>query len=377
MREQAMNGARAIETVAVIGAGSGGFGLLANLGTQGLRLRLHDRDDERLRAIRERGGLEIEHGARAFAPIERVSTDLAESVSGADLIAVCTGGNGQAAFAHAVAPLLTDGQILLLIQGNTGGALIVRQELVRGGCRARIDVAEMDTYPYGVGRPAPARADLRFSKRWNQIAAFPGKRSADVFARVGSLFPQAVLAQTIASTSFTNMNAAFHVANCVANAGRIESGAPFSFYGEGVTPAVARLYEALDAERLAVAAALGAQIPSIPDWIERAFGPREATLAETFHTLTYAPGGPYRNSPSPAAFTHNYVAEDVPTGLMPMAALGKAAGVATPAIESIVRLACILAGRDFAAEARTIERLGLAEQDAGQIRATLANGFVE
>ena len=48
-----------------------------------------------------------------------------------------------------------------------------------------------------------------------------------------------------------------HVANCVANAGRIESGDSYKFYAEGVTPAVARLYEAISAERVAVAAALG------------------------------------------------------------------------------------------------------------------------
>jgi opine dehydrogenase len=357
----------------VVGAGSGGFGLIANLGASGYRLRLIDRDETQLRAIRDRGGLDIAGGARSFAPIE-CSTDLAVSVRGADLIIVCTGGNGQEAFARDVAPLLEDGQTLLLIQGNTGGALVVRRALTAGGCRAVVDIAEMDTYPYGVGRPEPARAELRFAKRWNQIAAFPGDRSEDVFARLGPLFPQAVCAPTIASTSFTNMNGAFHVANSIANAGRIESETPFLFYGEGVTPAVARLYEALDAERLAVAAALGAQILSIPDWIERAFGFREATLAETFRSLTYAPDGPYRNSPSPSSFAHNYIAEDVPTGLMPMAELGKAAGVPTPTIDAIILLACTLAGRDFAAEARTLQRMGLAGQDAAGIRETLQHG---
>ena len=364
-----------VETAAIIGAGFGGIGLLANLGAQGLRLRLHDRDAERLRPFHERGGLEVGGGAREFAPIERVSSDLAESIAGAELIVVCTGGNGHAGFARAVAPLLEDGQILLLVQGNTGGALLVRQELARGGCRAAVDVAEMDTYPYGFSRPAPTRAELRFSKKWNQIAAFPGSRSEAVFARVGPLVPQAVLAPTVASTSFTNMNAAFHVANCVVNAGRIESGTPFMFYGEGVTPAVAQLLTALDAERLAVAAALGAQIPSIPDWIACAFGPREATLSETFRTLTYASDGPYASTPSPASFAHAWITEDVPTGLMPMAALGQAAAVATPVIDAVIQLACTLAGRDFAAEARTLHRLGLAGQNAAQIRATLQNGF--
>lgn len=372
-----MGNAREITTVTVIGAGSGGFGLVANLGAAGYRIRLHDRDDGRLVAIRERGGVDIENGSRPFAAVELASTDLAASMDGADLIAVCTGGNHQAALARSLAPLLRDGQTILLVQGNTGGALVVRQEMQRGGCRAQVDVAEIDTYPYGVGRPEPARAQLRFSKRWNQIAAFPGNRGEAVFERLGPLFPQAVLAPTIISTSFTNMNGMFHVANSVANVGRIERGERFKFYGEGVTPAVANLYEAMDAERLATASALGAEVPTIPDWIDRAFGFREATLAETFQRLTYDPNGPYQQTPAPSSLEHNYVAEDVPTGLIPMRALGQAACVPTPALDAVIHLACVMAGRDFADEARTIERLGLAGRGAAQIQSILENGFTE
>ncbi len=365
----------AIETVTVIGAGSGGFGVMANLGDAGYRLRLHDRDENRLMPIRERGGLDLEQGTRSFAPVELVSTDLPACVAGTDLIVVCTGGNGQAAFARVVAPLLEDGQILLLIQGNTGGALIARQELNRGGCRATVDLAEMDTYPYGVGRPEPARAQLRMRKQWNQIAAFPGRHGDAVMTRLGPLFPRAVLVPTIAWTGFTNMNANFHVAVCVANVTRIERGESWKFYADGVTPAVARLYEALDAERLAVAAALGADVPSIPDWIERAFGFREPDLVQTFNRLTYDPAGPYQHTPAPSSLSHNYITEDVPTGLVPMSALGTAVGVPTPVLDSIILLASTLGGRDYEAEGRTIEQLGLAGQSREQIRSTLQDGF--
>ncbi len=48
---------------------------------------------------------------------------------GADLIIVVSGGNTQPTVARPLAPLLEDGQMILLIQGNTGGSLIVRREL--------------------------------------------------------------------------------------------------------------------------------------------------------------------------------------------------------------------------------------------------------
>src|SRR6476620_7478100 len=83
-------------------------------------------------------------------------------------------------------------------------------------------------------------------KRWLQVATFPGNRIVAVFPRLSPLFPQAVAAPNILYTGFTNANAMLHVANCVANAGRIESGESYKFYAEGVTPAVARLYEAIN-----------------------------------------------------------------------------------------------------------------------------------
>jgi opine dehydrogenase len=338
-------------------------------------MRLHDRDDSRLEAIRARGGIEIEGGPVTFVPIEVVTTDLAASVDGADLIAVCTGGNGQPALARALAPLLRDGQVILLVQGNTGGSLVVRRELMDARCRADVDVAEIDTYPYSTARLEPTRARIVFRKRWNQIAAFPGRRGEAVMARLGPLFPEAVLSPNVLYTGLTNMNGMFHVANCVANVGRIESGG-FTFYGEGVTPAVARLYETMDAERLALAARLGVTVPSIPDWIERAFGKRAPTLADTFQRLTFDADGPYRTTPSPATLAHPWITEDVPTGLMPTRALAMAAGVPSPAIDSVIQLACVMAGRDFAEEERTLEAMGLAGQDASQIRATVENGFV-
>jgi opine dehydrogenase len=370
-----MNDGGAISTVTVIGAGSGGFQLITNLGLAGYRVRLHDRDDRRLEPIRRRGGVDVEHGPTPFVPVEMVSADLAVSVAGADLIVLATGGNAQEGAAGALAPLLKDGQIILLVQGNTGGSLVVRKALDAGGCTARVDVAEMDTYPYATARVEPARARMVTRKRWLQIAAFPGSRGAAVMERLGPLFPEAVLAPNIVSTGLTNMNAMLHVANCVANAGRIESGSSFKFYAEGVTPAVVNLYEGLDAERLALGERLGVTVPSMVEWFGRAYGVREKSLPDTLHRLTYDEGGAYRNTPTPASLAHNYVAEDVPTGLMPISALAAAAGVPTPVTNAIIRLACVMSGRDFAAEARTIERLGLAGQDADKIRATVEQGF--
>jgi len=363
-------------TVAIVGAGIGGVYVAADLGMLGARLRLTDLDDSRLVDIRARGGLDVEAGGKTvFAAIERATTDLAAAVDGAEIIIVCTGGTYQESVARGLAPMLRDGQIILLIQGNTGGALVFRRALDAAGCRATVDIAEMDNYPYSCWRVSPTHIKPIVAKKFLQIAAFPGNRTSAVFARLGPLFPHTVAAPTIASTSFMNANAMLHVANCVANAGKIDRGEGYKFYAEGVTRSVARLYQAINAERVAVAAALGAEVPTLEDWFARTYGVRETTLSETCVRLTTNGDGPYQATGTPKSWDHKYIAEDVPVGLMPMQALGEAVGVATPAIDAVIVLAQALAGSDFAADARTLDRMGFAGMGVAQIKRTLVEGF--
>ena len=147
------------------------------------------------------------------------------------------------------------------------------------------------------------------------------------------------------------------------------------FYGEGVTPAVARMYEAIDAERMAIAAALNVKVPSLIEWIERAYNVREADLVKTFQRLTAEPDGPYLANKAAGTLNHKYVTEDVPTGLIPISELGRATGVPTPAIDTLIDMARLMTGKTFADEARTLERMGLTDMKAVSIRSVVNNGY--
>jgi len=142
-----------------------------------------------------------------------------------------------------------------------------------------------------------------------------------------------------------------------------------------VTPGVARLYEAINAERVAAAAALGASVPTLADWFERVYGVRGATLVETCQQLTYNSDGPYQATGTPKSLDHKFITEDVPTGLIPMSAISAATGVKTPAIDALVETVRNMTGRDFATEGRTLERLGLAGMDGYQLRNVMEKGF--
>ena len=74
-------------------------------------------------------------------------------MDGAEVIIVVTGSHFHAEVARDLAGVLRDGQSILLIQGGTGGSLVVRRELRAAGCRATVDVGEMDNYPYSLSWP--------------------------------------------------------------------------------------------------------------------------------------------------------------------------------------------------------------------------------
>jgi opine dehydrogenase len=303
------------------------------------------------------------------------TTDLAAAAEGADMFIMATGGNHQEKVAQSLAPMLRDGQLILLVQGNTGGSLVVRRALDRAGCKANVDIAEMDNYPMSAWRRAPTRIEPIVVKRGLQIATFPGNRIDTVFPRLAPLFPTAVAAPNIVYTGFVNANAMLHVANCVANAGLIDRGGNYKFYAEGVTPMVGRLYEAINAERVAIAAALGAKVPDLSEWFSKTYAVQEKTLPEACQKLTSNSDGPYQATGTPKSFKHNYISEDVPVGLIPMREMGGAVGVETPAINAVIVLASIMAETNFAESARTLERMGLAGMDAMQIRRVAETGF--
>ena len=73
-------------SVAILGAGHGGCAAAADLTNRGFSVRLHARNAERLAPLRARGGIEARGVAQGLFPIDMMTTNVAEAVSGADLI---------------------------------------------------------------------------------------------------------------------------------------------------------------------------------------------------------------------------------------------------------------------------------------------------
>src|SRR3954464_4967265 len=99
-------------TIGIVGAGPGGLRLSAHLGLAGHPVRLNDINDAPLALVRARGGLDVERldgPPWGFAAVERATLSLAETVDGADIVTVVSGGNTHTRVAQDLAPLLKDG----------------------------------------------------------------------------------------------------------------------------------------------------------------------------------------------------------------------------------------------------------------------------
>jgi opine dehydrogenase len=351
--------------VAVVGTGVGGLAIAGHAGLVGCEVAVHDVREEAVAPVRHRGGIEVRGKEAGFVSVDVATTEVGRAVAGADVVVIATQGPDQRAAATSMAPHLRDGQVVLVKPGCTFGAIDVRAALDLAGTDRSVAVAETDSFAYGCAIPEPGVAEITSVKRRFGVAVLPNDRSGEVLGIVRSLFEQAEPATSVLHTGLANMNAILHVAPMVLNAGWIESEYPFDFYGEGITRSVADAVRAMDDERVAVARALQIAVPTIEEWAAATYGVRAGDTHDVLQTLHHDVYGPL---PAPTSLRQRYLTEDVPCGAVPVADLGAQIGVPTPVTASSVTIADALLGASWRTEGRTMERLGLSEMTAEEIR---------
>lgn len=340
----------------VVGAGNGGLCMAGHLGLMGFETRLFNRTDAKLAAVRWHGGIDLEGAIEGFGPIALATSSISDAVAGADVVMIATPSTAHRELATSMAPLLSDGQIVVLNPGRTGGALEFRKALMDSGLRSRPVVAEAQTFIYAARAVSRQRGRIFRVKNGVPLAALPSYWTPIVLEVLDQAFPQFIAGSNVLATSMENIGAIFHPALTIMNAGWIEAtGGDFDYYIQGITPSVALILEKLDAERLAVARALGMRSVSAREWLYLSYDSAGSNLYEAIQNTTS-----YIGIKAPSSIDHRYISEDVPMSLVPIASIGSMLGVATPAIDLIIELASTLHGKDYRSEGRTVERLGIA-----------------
>jgi len=355
--------------VAVLGAGHGAHAMAGHLGMKGFPVRLYNKFDEEIEAMREQGGVTLEGVMEGVGPIELATTDPAPVVGWADVIMVVVPAFAHRFMAQVCAPPLHDGQIVVLNPGRTGGAVEFAYTLRQEGTTAHVLIAEGQTLIYACRISGPARVNIMGIKKQVPVATLPATDTPQVVETVRRLYPQFVAAANVLETSLDNIGAVFHPSTMILNANRIEAGEEFDFY-RGMTPMVAGFLEAIDDERMAVARAYGVRAESAADWLVRAYeGISGATLYERIQS-----NEAYRGIKAPTTLNMRYITEDVPYGLVPIVSLAETAGLETPASRGVVNVACALLKQDFWTEGRTLGQLGLKRMTVEKIKRYVETG---
>ncbi|MFH1445703.1 MAG: NAD/NADP octopine/nopaline dehydrogenase family protein [Nanoarchaeota archaeon] len=335
------------ERYAILGLGNGGHAFASHLTLAGKNVSVYDRNPEKIAAVRELGGIYVEGEIEGFAPIERLSCDLDETISDADIIMVVTTADAHYDMAKKMSPYLRDDQIVVLNPGRTGGVF----EFEKALGKTKPIIAETSSLIYVCRSHEPG--NVRISKVKNNIILASRRRedSYIVSDALSDVYPQ-IKVGGIFECSFSNIGAVFHPTVLLSNRDRLEEG--FDFYREGVTRDVEMRIEAVDRERVDVAKALGVDVLPIKDWLTFSYGIRNGVPLRIMIDRNPA----YKNLPAPRTLNVRYITEDVPTGLVPISEFGKLLDVKTPTIDVLIAEASEVMKIDFRKTGRTLEKMG-------------------
>lgn len=364
--------------IAVLGAGNGGCAAAADLALRGFEVALYNYSEKSLAAIRGNGNTIKYSGVlgEGECRLSLVTTHMGEAMAGADLVMMTIPGPGHALYAKQMAPHLTADSVVLMNPGHSGGALHFAAALRAEGASAGFGLGETNTLSYISRITEPGSVYVSSSDKPVMLAAFPSVDADRVAEVVRPFYPRMIPVENVLVSTFSNLNAMFHPPGMVCNAGWIEHcHGDFRFYYDGITPAVGNVIDAMDRERLAVGRAFAIDL----DTFVHAFYTAGSTTKEAD-----ASNSAYRACQeseankfikAPPQLDHRYMHEDIGSGLVPMACLATAAGVATPIMDSQINLAGYLMQRDYWQEGVNLEKMGLAGKDRDGILAFVKTGY--
>jgi len=346
--------------IAILGAGASRLAMASHLALNGASVRLWNRSAATLGRTLVTKQIECSGEISGVACLDLVTTDIAEALEGVELLLITAPAHAHADLACLVAPFLNGKKAIILNPGRTFGAVEFAHVLRAEGVVELPTLGETQTIVYTCRKTSRHSVIVLKVKHEVLLGTLHGKEDAK---RLIETMPEClrlrfVPAEHWIETSIGNVGMILHCLPTLLNAGWIESPrAEFKYYYDGITPSIATLLEKLDRERVGVAKSLGHPVETTMEWFSRSYGVFERSLFDCVQKNEY-----YRTIDAPATLSHRYLLEDVPCGLVPLEAIGKAIGLRMPVCGLAVDLACAITGKDFRNEGRSLARLGLTSE---------------
>lgn len=359
--------------IAVLGGGNGSHAAAADLTEKGHNVRFWRRDAKAIGALKDAANilsLKDFEGSRDIT-IGLVTADIAKAISGAELIVCPAPATAQADIAGALAPHISDGQVVFLPPGSFGSYMMTRI-IHEAGSNAKFAIAEAGTLPYLTRKHRDFEIAITTRATRLPTGIFPLSQREHALEVIRKAYPAVEDAGDGLSGALMNAGPIIHPPLIIMNAGPIEHFDHWDIHNEGTQPAIRRVATRLDNERIAVRESLGYDEPHFPladhyddsreEWM---YG--NAAHEKLVNSKDWSERLDLRE--------HRYMREDVATGLALLVSIAEWTRVPAPVANGLLAIGSAVCDDDFRKTGRTLENLGLSTLNRSALHALLENGI--
>jgi opine dehydrogenase len=276
------------------------------------------------------------------------------AVKDSDIILIVTPAFAHKSIAEQISPYLTEDHIIILNPGRTFGSVEFLRTIQKQRGNIPIIVGETQTLLFTCRELKGNQVNIIKIKNSVNFSTYPDKYTDLIYEVLRDVFPQLVPIDDYLEVTLNNIGMLLHPALSLFNAGPIDCGKEFKFYKEGATPQICQVLEEIQVELNGIFRILGLKQIWYDKWAEKCYGICANSVYDAIQKVDA-----YKNIYAPTELVTRYFTEDVPTGLVPIASIGKFLGINTPTIDSIIHLSSIICGINFRKKGRTIQNLQL------------------
>lgn len=353
--------------VTILGSGNGACATAAEWALCGHEVSMFDFESygDNLSAIRRQGGIHVSGTIEGFGKISYAGSDIKRAIHGSDLILAIGPAYSHEPFANAVKNIIWEHQLYILSPGSNGGALVTKKIFQHCENAKNVVVAETATLPYACRIIKEGTVNVYHKLAGGlYLSAIPSSKTHHVLSVYRQIYPFALPAENVFRTILQNANPVLHPVITVLNAALIErTKGDFRFYEEGVTPAIGRMIEAVDRERIEIGSALGLDIMNDPE-----ISVLQGYLSEADYASGYTNAPGFQGIRAQESLQHRYLDEDVGYGLVFLSELGRTIGTDTKTMDAVITMASVLTEKDYRRDApRTLESIGFTIEEVQKL----------
>ncbi|KAM7219516.1 6-phosphogluconate dehydrogenase, C-terminal-like protein [Rhypophila decipiens] len=357
------------ENVSIIGAGPAGFALAADLQRRGRGVLLYSRPDRLRHANKIKDSQDVGyHNLNVSGPKTepfscklRVTCDITEAVSFANIIVLTVPSTGQECIIQDLKRFDLRGHIIIAVPGNLF-SLIASAEMQVGF------ILETNLSPYSCRMDSDGKLLILGKKEVVYIAPLTRRRETprQVYDTVSDIFSMVRLnwCSSIIEVCLANVNGVFHPLMMLMNAGRIEStGGDFYLYREGLTRSVSNAMLAIDKVRMAIGEAFGlGQVGSAIEISNACYSQGFTCLVDLGQNSP-----PHNKLRAPESMENRNLSEDVPDLLVCWCSLAEKLGIDASPLRAVIVFAEMATGAEYFSSGRNLRKLNLEDISAAEL----------